>query len=451
MAAHLPKGTRDFLPNTLQHRLEVIGAIRTTFEQHGFLPLDTPAFERIETLLGKYGEDEKLIYKILKRGEAGRQGEVDLALRYDLTVPLARVMAMHPELRLPFRRWQIAPVWRADRPGRGRYREFLQCDVDIVGASGATAEAECLAVADRALRRLGFVGHRFRLNDRRILRGIAALLGVLDEERTLLIAVDKLDKIGQEGVSTELHKKGFSTEQTEALWGLLETGDQNEDTLTQLESKLTQIGEDALREEALTGIRDLRSLADEALALGMGAETFTIDPTLARGLDYYTGPVYEIAHPDLSGSLGGGGRYDGLIQSLGGPDLPAVGISLGLERIILILQEQENASTAQGATEVLVTVFDDTLRRASLELAASMRREGLNVDMYASSGKLKKQFKYADALDIPWIVILGPDEVTKQVLTLKHLTSGDQFNVTLEQACERVRQARALPSDEPTG
>ena len=152
MAAHLPKGTRDFLPNTLQHRLGVIDAIRTTFEQHGFLPLDTPAFERVETLLGKYGEDEKLIYKILKRGEAGRQGEVDLALRYDLTVPLARVMAMHPDLRLPFRRWQISPVWRADRPGRGRYREFLQCDVDIVGASGATAEAECLAVADRALR-----------------------------------------------------------------------------------------------------------------------------------------------------------------------------------------------------------------------------------------------------------------------------------------------------------
>jgi histidyl-tRNA synthetase len=431
--------------------LGVIDAIRTTFEQHGFLPLDTPAFERVETLLGKYGEDEKLIYKILKRGEAGRQGEVDLALRYDLTVPLARVMAMHPDLRLPFRRWQISPVWRADRPGRGRYREFLQCDVDIVGASGATAEAECLAVADRALRRLGFVGHRFRLNDRRILRGIAALLGALDAERSLLIAVDKLDKIGQDGVSKELHKRDFSQDQTDALWGLLEAGDQDEDTLTRLEDKLAKISDEALRKEALEGVSGLRRLSGEALALGMHAEAFTVDPTLARGLDYYTGPVFEIAHPDLSGSLGGGGRYDGLIESLGGPALPAVGISLGLERIILILQERENASTTQVATEVLVTVFDDTLRNASLKTAASMRSEGLNVDMYASEGKLRKQFKYADALGIPWLVVLGPDEAEKQTVTLKHLVSGDQFNLTLEQACEHVRKARALPSDEPTG
>jgi histidyl-tRNA synthetase len=266
-----------------------------------------------------------------------------------------------------------------------------------------------------------------------------------------LIAVDKLDKIGQDGVSKELHKRDFSQDQTDALWGLLEAGDQDEDTLTRLEDKLAKISDEALRKEALEGVSGLRRLSGEALALGMHAEAFTVDPTLARGLDYYTGPVFEIAHPDLSGSLGGGGRYDGLIESLGGPALPAVGISLGLERIILILQERENASTTQVATEVLVTVFDDTLRNASLKTAASMRSEGLNVDMYASEGKLRKQFKYADALGIPWLVVLGPDEAEKQTVTLKHLVSGDQFNLTLEQACEHVRKARALPSDEPTG
>lgn len=450
MSTHLPKGTRDFLPAALQHRLSVIDTIRGTFEQHGFLPLDTPAFERIETLLGKYGEDEKLIYKILKRGERGKQGEVDLALRYDLTVPLARVMAMHTELKLPFRRWQIAPVWRADRPGRGRYREFLQCDVDIVGARGAVAEAECLVVADQALRNVGFEGHRFRLNDRRILRGIATLLGALHEERTLLVAVDKLDKIGREGVSKELHNKGFTPSQTEALWSLLERQPTDEGTLAHLEGQLNQIQDEALRSEALTGVRDLQALTQVAVDLGMATTCFSVDPTLARGLDYYTGPVYEIAHPDLAGSLGGGGRYDGLIQSLGGPDLPAVGISLGLERIILILQER-GASATKSTTEVLVTVFDDTLKTAALHAAKTLRDGGLRVDMYASPGKLKKQFKYADALNIPWLVVLGPDEAAGGNVTLKHLPSGSQQTLTVPEACARILDERGLSSGKPTG
>ena len=293
MAAHLPRGTRDHLPNDLRARLAVIRTIREIFEKHGFQPLDTPAFERVETLLGKYGEEEKLVFKILKRGEGGKRGEIDLALRYDLTVPLARVMGMHTDLTLPLRRWQIAPVWRADRPSRGRYREFLQCDVDIVGARGATSEAECIAVADAAMLALDFEKHCFRLNDRRILKGIAAACDATDKETDLLVAVDKLDKIGKDGVTKELHARGFNEAQTATLWQTMATETSDDATLNRLQRSFEDLEHGELRAAALLGVEDLRRLLTCVSTLGVDPSRVRIDPTLARGLNYYTGPVYD--------------------------------------------------------------------------------------------------------------------------------------------------------------
>jgi histidyl-tRNA synthetase len=421
----------------------VIHTIREIFENHGFQPLDTPAFERVETLLGKYGEEEKLVFKILKRGEGGKRGEIDLALRYDLTVPLARVMGMHTELTLPFRRWQIAPVWRADRPSRGRYREFLQCDVDIIGARGATSEAECIAVADAALLALSFEQHRFRLNDRRILKGIAAACDATEKESDLLVAVDKLDKIGQDGVTKELIGRGFTSEQTNTLWQYMAIEASDDATLRRLEASFEALGDESVREDALAGVESLRRLLSCAQTLGVARERLTIDPTLARGLNYYTGPVYEIQHPEFRGSLGGGGRYDQLIRSLGGPDLPAVGISLGLERLILILQERAKEAPQDAGIDLLVTCFDEAHRDHSMAAAAHLRKAGLRVDLYPTKAKLKKQFKYANSLGIPWIIVIGPDEVEGGTVRLRQLSTGDQQNVALDAVAGVINGAQS--------
>ena len=439
MGVHLAKGTRDFLPETMQHRLQVIGAARKVFARFGFQPIDTPAFERIETLLGKYGEDEKLIFKILKRGRGGESGACDLALRYDLTVPLARMVGMNPQLRMPFKRSHIAPVWRADRPGRGRFREFLQCDVDIIGSTDLLADAECLAVAAAGMRELGFDTFTVRLNDRRILRGVAAAAGALDREQALLVAIDKLDKIGREGVNRELAKRDFEPDQAAAVWRMLETGADDDATLDRMATALADIEPAEVRDAALAGVQSLRELLPLLQALGVPADAYAIDPTLARGLDYYTGMVFEITVPGFSGSMGGGGRYDHLIKSLGGPDLPAVGGSLGLDRILAVLAEQGQLGRGTDATEILVTVFDDAHRTASLKAAHALRSEGLRVAVYSKPDKLKKQFKYADALGVPWLVVIGPDEAAAGRLTLRDLRSGQQHHLNASEVPGLVR------------
>jgi histidyl-tRNA synthetase len=435
MAVHLAKGARDFLPEAMRHRTAVMDKVREVFERFGFEPLQTPAFERLETLTGKYGDEgEKLLFKILARGEGEKEGRADMALRYDLTVPLARVLAMNPDLRLPFKRWQMAPVWRADRPQRGRFREFWQCDVDIAGSSSPMADAECVAVASECLTGLGFGGqYVVRLNDRRVLRAMARVAGVPhDKEIPLLIIVDKLDKIGRGGVSKELAELGVSEEGLAALWRILDVPPGLEDALDALEPHVDDEGR-----EGVAGLREVLALA---LAAGVPREAVRVDPTLARGLDYYTGPVFEIALPGLNiGSVGGGGRYDGLVGMFSGRPIPCVGVSLGIERLIVVMEEQGMTGKVGATADALVTVFDEGTRTYALQVGAALRREGVRTEVFVDDRKLKAQLKYADARGFRFVVFAGPDEVRDRTVTVKDLELGSQVTVSIEQAAHAIR------------
>lgn len=429
MAVNLARGARDFLPGAMRHRRAVIATVERVFERFGFEPLGTPAIERIETLTGKYGEEgDQLLFRILKRGEGAERGECDMALRYDLTVPLARVVAMNPGLRMPFKRFQVAPVWRADRPQRGRFREFYQCDADIAGTTSPLADAECLAVASTALRELGFAASTLRLNDRRILRSMARAAGARPEQEVgVLTAIDKLDKIGRDGVSEALRGLGLDPAGLDALWRILDVPTGHLDTLDALAPHLDAEGQ--------AGIATLRDVLPLAFDLGVPEGGLVVDPTLARGLDYYTGPVYEAVLHDLPiGSVAGGGRYDGLVGMFSGRDVPAVGVSLGLERLITVLEELGRADTAGAGAQVLVTVFSPETRAASVQLARTLRDAGIATELTLDDRKLKAQFKYADAQGYAYIAIIGPDEARAGQVTIKRLADGDQRTVPVEDA-----------------
>ncbi len=444
------RGTRDFLPEQAAARHAVMDLLRGIFARHGFEALETPAFERIETLTGKYGEEGgKLIFRILKRGEGSERGESDLALRYDLTVPLARVVAMHPGLRMPFKRWQMAPVWRADRPAKGRFREFWQCDCDIVGSTDMLAEAECLATAADALRELGFDRYTIRLNDRRLLRATARACGADDaREGALLVAVDKLDKIGRDGVEAELVARGFSAADTATLWELLSVSGANAEVLAETARLLrARLPDDAAEVDA--AVRDLGEVLELSVALGVPEGVLRVDPTLARGLDYYTGPVFEIEVDEPKvGSIAGGGRYDRLIGIFGKQQIPAVGIALGLERILTVMEELGRLPALASRPEVMVGVFDPAHRAVAARTAAALRGAGLRVELFVGAGKLKAQFKHGDALGVPWVALVGPGEAKRGTLTLKDLRSGTQEEVAVEAAVERIR-AGTTPASTP--
>lgn len=433
MSVHLAKGTRDLLPGQMRKRLAVIETVRRVFESFGFEPLDTPAFERIETLSGKYGDEgEKLIFRILKRGEGGKAGEVDQALRYDLTVPLARVLAMHTDLRLPFKRYQMAPVWRADRPQRGRFREFWQCDVDIAGATSALADAECITVAHAAISALGFQRFVVRLNDRRILRAMARAVGASHCETGLLVAVDKLDKIGRDGVSEQLQALGLDAGAIDALWQILDVPRGHGDTLDALAPLLD--------EEGRRGVETLREVLACALAAGVPAERLQVDPTLARGLDYYTGPVFEVEVLEGHiGSVSGGGRYDELVGMFSGKSIPCVGVSLGLDRILTVMEELGMLAETANTAEVLVTVHDDELRHYAVQVASKLREQGVRTELCLDDRKMKHQLKYASARGFRWIVFAGPDERAAGTLTLKDFATGQQHTVEAAEAARILR------------
>lgn len=416
---HLPKGMRDILPQQMILRQRVIATIQQVFLRYGFAPLETPAMERIETLTGKYGDEgDKLIFRVLKRGEGGKLGEVDQALRYDLTVPLARVVAMNPQLPMPFKRSQIQPVWRADRPQKGRFREFYQCDVDTVGAPVGLADAECIAVVHDCLVALGFTDFTIRLNHRRWLAALAAAVDASQREGELIVAIDKLDKIGRDGVSRELLGRGFDQPQVVRVWELLDGAPLpgSQDALAELDQV-----------EAL------------ALALGVDRQRLLRDRTLARGLDYYTGPVFETVLTDGGmGSVSGGGRYDGLIGMFSGRDIPAVGVSLGLERLIVLLEERGMLGGASTATRVWVTVFDDDTLPASLAAVRAFRQAGVPAEISLAGGKLGKQLKAADSRGVPFVVVIGPDEAGAGMVRLKDLRSGDEHVLGLTEAVDRL-------------
>jgi histidyl-tRNA synthetase len=417
--ANPPSGTRDFLPAEVDRRERAFTAIREAFQGHGFEPLDTPAFERLEVLTGKYGEEgDQLIFKILRRGEHEATGEADLALRYDLTVPLARVAARYgSQLPTPFKRYHIAPVWRADRPGKGRYREFFQCDVDTVGSDSLVADATTLVAVADVLDRLGLSGYRIQLNSRSALRGLIEAYGVPEPlEGSALVALDKLDKIGPDGVARELVEREVPERAVDALVADLTADDLDARVRERLAG--TERGRDGLAE------------VDEVLRLvgDVAGGSLAYSPVLARGLSYYTGPVFEVVHDGLDATIAAGGRYDGLIGMFQNQEVPATGGSLGMERILLLLEQQEDAAVRRGP-DVLVTIMDEDGAPDALRLASRLRAAGRSADVYAGRGKLGKQLKYADRRGVRVAVIRGASERAAGTVTVKDLASGDQATV----------------------
>jgi histidyl-tRNA synthetase len=429
------------------------------YERYGFEPLETPAFENIETLLGKYGEEgNKLIFKILRRGEHEASGEADLALRYDLTVPLARVIAQYQnELPKFFKRYQIQPVWRADRPARGRFREFYQCDIDAIGSTSPIVEAELIAAVGEVFTALKFKDFKIIVNQRGILTGLLEAAEVPREQHeTALVALDKLDKIGDKGVEAEFTARGIGAEKASQLMSILRNIFATPGTVPTLAGVMVSrarlqelhdiLGQTRHKSAVENLIEILTLLGSTAVA-----EHVYVDPRLARGLSYYTGAIMEVAVPDLAGSLGGGGRYDNLIGMFLGRDVPACGFSLGLERIIVVMTERTMFpdSVEHGAVDVMVTLWNDESRADALALAADLRRAGLRVDVYPEADKLGKQFKYASSRNMPFVAVVGDDERTRGEVTLKDLRSAAQQALPRADAAAFIVQALSPKPLEP--
>lgn len=424
---------RDFLPADVRKREYVIGIIKEVYESYGFEPLETPAVENIETLMGKYGEEgNQLIFKILKRGEkldgslasSDARELADLALRYDLTVPLARVVANNRnDIPKFFKRYQIQPVWRADRPARGRFREFYQCDVDTIGSRSMVVEAEQIAAVSDILTKLGFRDFVIRLNHRELLSAMISEAGIAGEkESDALVALDKLDKIGIDGVRGELLGRGIK--EAEATKFMTYFGANGS-------------GSTLPKNTSLDEINSLLSGTSAAAHLKR-------DPSLARGLSYYTGTIMEINVPDLAGSLGGGGRYDGLIGMFGKEQIPACGFSLGLERILVVMDERgmfppEIAESAPA--DVMITIWNEATITESLRVANELRSGGLRVTVYPEADKLGKQIKYADSIKVPYVCMLGENELAEGKVTIKNMKSGEQTTVSRSDAPAAIRPA----------
>jgi len=453
------RGMRDFLPADVRKREYVIGVIKSVYERYGFEPLETPAVENIETLLGKYGEEgNQLIFKILKRGEHEKTGEADLALRYDLTVPLARVVAQYQnELPKFFKRYQIQPVWRADRPARGRFREFYQCDVDVLGSRSMVIEAELIAAASDALVALGFNDFVIRVNHRQVLTGILAQAGVAPEKHEdALVALDKMDKAGPQGVARELNERGIIGEAAVKLMrffeglagvrraaGFADLGEPGSEKAAFNADVLGRLVEFiGAHEIGARGVDDLRQILQFAKASGVD-KRIKLDPTLARGLAYYTGAIVEINVTDLAGSLGGGGRYDNLVGMFLGKDVPACGFSLGLERIIVVMSEREMfpAKLASSPADVMITIWNEDSIAESIALATELRSKGVPVDVYPETDKMGKQFKYASSRGVPFVAIIGDDERLRREVAIKDMRSGEQQSVKRDDLATVIREA----------
>ncbi|MCE9637882.1 MAG: histidine--tRNA ligase [Planctomycetes bacterium] len=445
-----PSGMRDLLPEDVRRRERVIGAVRQVYESHGFEPLETPSCERLDVLLGKYGDEgDQLMFRVMHRRDKLRSALddgalrtdpervlADMALRYDLTVPLARVVAEH-QGKLPrvFKRFQIQPVWRADRPQKGRFREFLQCDLDVAGSSARTVEVEVLSAASEVLQRLGFADFRVRINHRGVLAGMIEAAGIPAElEASTFVAIDKLDKIGRDGVLRELATRGVTAESAASIATMLDPVDGGNDAeLARLRTFL------APSPRGLAALDDLAAVL--ALAAGSPlAARLAVDPSLARGLSYYTGSIFEITVPDLAGSLGGGGRYDGLIGIFLGRDVPACGFSLGLERIIVVMEERGMFGGPTAAADAMVGIFDASLTRDALALARELRETGLRVDLHCDASKIGKQYQDADSRGVPCVALVGPDEVGRGTVSLKWLKTGERAEVPRGEAAAWIRQ-----------
>ncbi|MFE1102372.1 histidine--tRNA ligase [Nocardiopsis alba] len=420
-----PSGTRDFLADDLRRRRAAFTTISDTFERYGFDPLETPAFERLEVLTGKYGEEaSQLLFKILRRGVHEASGKPDLALRYDHTVPLARVIGTHgAKLPNPYKRYAIGPVWRADRPQEGRFREFVQCDIDTVGSSSPLADAEVVLALAESLDALGVNRFRFLVNSREALRGLLEVYGVAEENGDgVLATLDKLDKVGATAVAKELvDERGLDVASAERLAEDVASDDQE-----LIRSKL------ATNERGQRGLAQIDSLLALTESLGDRA---VFAPRMVRGLDYYTGAIYEVEAEGFPGSIAAGGRYDGLVASLGGPDMPACGGSIGIERILAL---QDTGDTPSAGLDVAITVLGG--HAELMKLASELRTRGLRVGTYlGSSGKLGKQLQWANAQNARFAVIFGSEEQESSEVTVRDMISGDQSRVPLSQVSADLR------------
>jgi histidyl-tRNA synthetase len=456
----VPKGTRDFGPETVVKRNYIFGVIRRTFEKFGFLPLETPTMENLAVLTGKYGEEgDQLIFKILNNGlhekkEAEKEklqehwdkmlsqpyatpAITERALRYDLTVPFARYVVMHRnEITFPFKRYQIQPVWRADRPQKGRYREFYQCDADVVGTRSLLCEAEIVLMIDEVLTTLGIDDFTIKINHRGILSGIAEAIGEKGRESDICVAIDKLDKIGQEGVDQELAERGISPGAITRLQPILQMKGDNR----QLLADLQQILESS--ETGTAGIRDLTEVLNYLAAFGYRKKNVELDISLARGLSYYTGCIFEVKVNNVSmGSISGGGRYDNLTGAFGLPDVPGVGFSFGVDRIYDVMEElQLFPAGTQTITQVLIVNFDRDSEIHVLPVLWQLRQNGIATELYPEPAKLKKQLSYADQKHIPYVVLMGPEEIQNGTLQLRHMHTGDQQHVSLPELIHQLTQ-----------
>ena len=426
---NIPKGTRDFGPIEMARRNYIFSTIRSVFALYGFQQIETPSMELMSTLMGKYGEEgDKLLFRIQNSGEKANEAP-EKGLRYDLTVPFARYIVQHrEEISFPFKRYQIQPVWRADRPQKGRYREFYQCDVDVIGTNSLVSELELIQIVEEVYRRLG-IRVCLHLNNRKILAGIAEVIGAPDKITDITVAIDKLDKIGLEKVNEELVERGLSAEAISKLQPILALEGSNEEKLNTIAQLL------AGDEVGTKGVEETRTILDLAKDQTLPIE---LDLTLARGLNYYTGAIFEVKALDVQiGSITGGGRYDNLTGIFGLPDVSGVGISFGADRIYDVLTELNlYPASMQDATQVLFAAFGETELLYALGWAKELRAKGVRVEVYPEPAKMKKQMSYADAKNIPFVAIVGGNEMETHTVMLKEMASGEQKQVTLDELCE---------------
>jgi len=447
----IPKGTRDFIPSEMANRNYIFDTIKKYFKRYGFSAIETPAMENLSTLMGKYGEEgDKLLFKILNSGDFISKVRPELlqnpeslkitqkisekGLRYDLTVPFARFVVQHrSELTFPFKRYQIQPVWRADRPQKGRYREFYQCDADMIGSESLLNEVDLVQLTDDIFTDFK-IPVIIKMNNRKILSGIAELVGEADKIIDITVAIDKLDKIGAQGVNTEMANKGVSEKAIEQLQPIIHLQGSNEEKLQKLEDILqsTEIG--------LKGIQEMKSIFSFLQDLDIENE-LELDLTLARGLNYYTGTIFEVKAKGVEmGSITGGGRYDDLTGIFGMPDVSGVGISYGADRIYDVLNELELFPEQQeGALELLFINFGEKEEKYCLPLVAKLRKHDINTEIYPEAAKMKKQMKYANSLRVPMVVMIGEDEMANNILSVKNMDTGEQNKLSLEELIKLLK------------
>ena len=448
----IPKGTRDFSASEMVKRNHIFNTISSVFKKYGYQEIQTPTMENLNTLTGKYGDEgDKLIFKVLNSGDylsnipaeklESRNSQLliseisEKALRYDLTVPFARYVVMHRnEISFPFKRFQIQPVWRADRPQKGRYREFYQCDADVVGSESLINEAEFVLIYQEALTKLGLKDFTIKINNRKILSGIAEIIGKPELIVDMTVAIDKLDKIGLDGVTKELIERGFTSSDIKTLNPIINLSGSNEEKLNNLRSVL------ASSEIGLKGISEIETIFSyldkfSILNTQYSILNLELDITLARGINYYTGAIFEVKTNEVAmGSIGGGGRYDDLTGMFGLSDLTGVGISFGADRIYDVLEELKlfPQSTSES-TKVLISNFDEKAEKFALPLLQTLRDKGISAEIYPSSAKLKKQMAYADDKNIPFVILIGSDEMETGLLSIKNMKSGEQQKLTAEE------------------